>query len=69
MNTKQLHKCEYDMPSDYYGPAIGQCLEKDGCFWVYSEEEYANIVNYCPFCGVKAPVQVPLRFEVRKLIR
>jgi len=41
-----------------YGPAIGFCKENpEGEFWV-GNDEYASQVNFCPFCGAQAPVQV-----------
>jgi len=56
MNTKQNHKCEYLLPQAAFGEAINSCFEKDGEFWV-GNNEYASQVNYCPFCGEKAPIQ------------
>lgn len=51
-----------------YGPAIEACFEVEistpmnasdkflvGQF-VVTNDEYSNAVNFCPFCGVKAPV-------------
>ena len=42
---------------DLYGAAIWSCRDRDGQFWV-DNDEYASRVNYCPFCGEKAPLQV-----------
>lgn len=37
------------------GHAIDDCDEDArGFFWVWNDE-YASPVNYCPFCGMKAP--------------
>lgn len=53
-----FHKCEYGLPSDAHGGAIDTCEENDdGEFWV-SNGEYASQVDYCPFCGIKAPTHV-----------
>ena len=57
-----LHACTDD---DYqlfetraYGEAINACMEEsEGKLWV-SNGEYCNQVNYCPFCGYAAIVQV-----------
>ena len=63
------HKCEpgYDREGDADGPifaggrngsAVELCIEHDqGEFWV-DNGEYSTRVNYCPFCGAKAPAQV-----------
>jgi wobble nucleotide-excising tRNase len=41
-----------------YGGAIRRCQEdEDGTLWV-DNGEYASQVNYCPFCGYQARVQV-----------
>ncbi len=59
------HKCEIessdeDAPKDgkykteekCYGIAVNSCWEEDGKLWV-GNGEYANTVNFCPFCGYK----------------
>jgi hypothetical protein len=49
------HRCEdIDAPARLYGEAISECYEEDGIFWV-GNREYETAVNYCPFCGMKAP--------------
>lgn len=54
-----LHNCEADntIKVGGYGIAIDGCWEdvKDGKLWV-GNVEYANTVNYCPFCGYKGNV-------------
>ena len=51
------HGCEGDLPDDLYGAAIDCCNGlDDGTFWV-GNGEYASQVNYCPYCGEKAPVK------------
>ncbi len=41
-----------------YGAAITECGEDDeGALWAGNGEYYTK-VSYCPFCGVKAPLQV-----------
>jgi len=56
------HKCEPewandDDKQDGYGVAIDTCYENEyGEFWV-GNGEYGTRVNYCPFCGGKAPEQ------------
>ena len=45
-------------PSDGYGAAIDVCYEdKEGRFWA-DNGEYSSQVNYCPWCGAKAPMQI-----------
>ena len=53
------HNCQFfHFPDDGYGAAITYCWDDgDGKFWV-GNGEYYNQVNYCPYCGVSAPVQV-----------
>jgi len=38
----------------YYGPAITKIefIEDTGA-WVAHCDEYATIINFCPFCGMK----------------
>ena len=56
---EEAHYCDfYYMPSDGYGAAINSCSEiEEGELWV-DNGEYASQVNYCPYCGFKAKVQV-----------
>ncbi len=52
------HECNADLPSDGYGSAIDSCYENmAGEFWA-GNGEYGSQVNYCPFCGAKAPSPV-----------
>lgn len=54
----EVHKCSRRLPHSAWGPAIEQCeSDEQGRFWV-DNFEYASQVNYCPFCGAKAPVPV-----------
>lgn len=54
----ELHKCEGTLPEDSYGSAISSCFEgEDGALWV-SNEEYASQVNFCPYCGFRAKIQL-----------
>lgn len=46
-----------------FGVAIEDCHSDDkdlGVFWV-GNGEYYNQVNFCPFCGEKAPKQIPIK--------
>lgn len=50
-----------DIADNFYGSAIVDCVENsDGTFWV-ENGEYASRVNYCPYCGMKAPNQIEER--------
>ena len=68
------HRCERSLPERLYGKAVDYCYESDGAtrgptinqyekippagtFWT-GNKEYESQVNYCPFCGAKAPTQV-----------
>ena len=41
-----------------YGNAIYDCFEDDEGRLITQGEEYGNQVNFCPFCGYKAKVQI-----------
>lgn len=48
-----LHKCELEKPynTDKHGNAVEVCWEdKQGVLWA-GNDEYANTVSFCPFCG------------------
>ena len=53
----RLHNCNADFDSDQahpWGAAAYHCYEdKEKHLWI-SNGEYANQVNYCPFCGYQA---------------
>ena len=53
------HRCAGNLPDRDYdtGSAIYQCAEDNGRLWI-KNDEYASQVNYCPYCGYKAPVQL-----------
>ena len=56
MGIIKKHYCEANevMEVGEFGAAITACFEyKDGQLWV-DNGEYANVVNYCPFCGYKS---------------
>jgi hypothetical protein len=49
------HHCARRYDHSACGEAITECFEDtDGRFWV-GNDEYANQVGFCPFCGAKAP--------------
>jgi hypothetical protein len=55
-----LHDCGGSPPEfpNSCGIAIYECIgDKEGRLWVRNGE-YGNQVNYCPWCGFKAKVQV-----------
>lgn len=54
------HHCAGKLTEAAYGPALTDCHEDEtGHFWVTNKDwdvvEYASQVNYCPFCGTRAP--------------
>lgn len=54
------HKCTGDLPikTHLFGAALTKCYEdKIGCLWV-DNGKVGSQVNYCPYCGYKAPQQV-----------
>lgn len=56
-NDLELMARNEDERFDYaHGPAIEWCREYDGVF-IVGNSEYATRVNFCPFCGAKAPKQ------------
>jgi hypothetical protein len=62
-DKKTLHRCAPAWRSERYfqdahGPAVEECSENEqGEFWA-GNNEYSSRVNFCPFCGEKAPAQV-----------
>lgn len=47
-----------------YGPAIDRVIiDENGRMWVCNDE-YSTQVNYCPFTGTQAPVQMVVKKEV-----
>ena len=69
-DTKPLHFCGPELAfapdnQEAHGPAVTFCAEnQSGYFWACNNE-YASRVNFCPFCGAKAPAQVPGSEEVK----
>jgi hypothetical protein len=52
------HQCDGALPENSYGAAIEDCSENEnGELWV-GNGEYESQVNFCPYCGFKAPVQL-----------
>jgi hypothetical protein len=47
----------YDFEMREYGEAFDVCWEEKGKLFV-SNNEYSNQVNFCPYCGYKAEIQV-----------
>lgn len=65
LNKKQNgHRCESIatgmgmLEVGGYGEAVCDCWEGEDGTFVADNGEYANRVNYCPFCGAKAPTQI-----------
>ena len=57
MSEKVKHKCEGDNPvPNSYGLAITYCEEDEKGRFIVSNEEYGSYVDWCPYCGLKAPV-------------
>lgn len=59
-----IHRCkasdEMWARSSKSNMAVSECYEtEDGEMWA-DDGEYANVVNYCPFCGKKAGKQFPV---------
>mgnify|MGYP001578585685 FL=1 len=43
--------------------AIDYCMEDEHGHFDVSNDEYGSYVNFCPFCGEKAPTPIPLKPE------
>lgn len=59
--TKEnLHECLDDQGRLWngYGPAVDCCNEDDDGVLIAENGEYGTVVNYCPFCGYKAPKSI-----------
>jgi hypothetical protein len=58
MADENKHLCEGSIPQSGYGPAINYCAEEPyGSLWV-GNDEYSSQVNFCPYCGYKAKIQI-----------
>lgn len=59
------HRCrqEDDSGVSGIGPAVYNCFEgRDGSLWVNNGVHgYESRVNYCPFCGFKASLQIVIK--------
>lgn len=53
-NIHKGHDCEMMGPYSGYGRAIEGCTEDGLGFFDVINGEYGSLVNYCPFCGLKA---------------
>ena len=51
------HHCQPKLPRGTDPGAVAYCYERDGEFWVDNNKADTR-VNFCPFCGAKAPKQV-----------
>lgn len=60
-----LHRCQGCLPYVGYGTAIDICCEEEnGELWV-NNGEYDSQVNFCPYCGYKAKIQIDLKTRVQ----
>jgi hypothetical protein len=42
-----------------FGDAIERCDEDEEGRFVVDNGEYASFVRFCPYCGAKAPADIP----------
>ena len=47
--------------SGLFGEAIDRCDEEESGHFTVDNGEYSSYVNFCPFCGAKAPKGIPLK--------
>lgn len=60
----ERHSCDCSGPAGGWGSAVDVCEEReDGTLWV-ANSEYESQVNYCPWCGYRARVPVPVQEEL-----
>ena len=55
------HECyipEWEIKNIKYGNAIDLCYEDDNGELIVEGDGKGNQVNFCPFCGYKAKVQI-----------
>jgi hypothetical protein len=64
--TKPLHECSGDLPSEGENPGTISCDEcEDGSLWVTTAEGSWQ-VGYCPYCGYEAQA-IPTLLMFRKI--
>lgn len=56
--VKKIHYCEGDFSYETRGPALDECTEDEKGFFYVTNGEYLSYVNFCPYCGEKAPKQI-----------
>ncbi|MBL7204560.1 MAG: hypothetical protein ISS63_09535 [Desulfobacteraceae bacterium] len=60
-----MHYCEYEFNRNL--DAFCFCEEQENGTFVVGNGEYGNEVNFCPFCGKKAKIQLEeLGFAIKK---
>ena len=64
-NGKWYWAFEYDLPTIGDSDAIYGVEEYEGKFWAFGGSAFSQ-VNYCPFCGAKAPIQLDKKFKPNK---
>ena len=47
-----------------WGHAILECFQAEGTRMFAGNDEYMSQVNYCPFCGQKATIQIDMEKKV-----
>ncbi len=56
-SQEKRHRCDWWSDSAACGSAVDYCVEDGtGRFWA-GNGEYESRVNWCPYCGARAPVQ------------
>jgi len=61
------HCCKAPRDAEHaggFGAAIEDCTEDEAGRFVVDNGEYRSFVNFCPFCGERAPSAIPIKPEV-----
>jgi hypothetical protein len=66
MAEKKHHFCQIKTYSSLEGKTFGICTETYDGRYLLDSTEYCVQVNFCPFCGQKAPISINTKVWKKK---